>query len=85
MLLISQLRDQWLSVLVIVNYWKRKHGLAPDEWYWADLELISCGRSWMPCYWSWWRIRWALSSRVGVPLRILYLRIRIRLMRWGIL
>lgn len=74
------LRDQWLSVLVMMNYWKRKRGLAPDEWYWADLELISAGRHWMPCYWSWHRV-----SRVGTPLRIVYLRVRIFLLKAGLL
>lgn len=83
MIIFSELRDQWLSILVIVNYWKRANGLLPDEWYWADRELMERGRTWMPCYWSWWRIGWLFRNRVGVPLRILWLRVRIKMMRLG--
>ncbi|XQM34693.1 hypothetical protein DFLDMN_001503 [Cupriavidus sp. H19C3] len=32
-----------LWALVVLNYWKRRHGLAPDVWYWADTELMERG------------------------------------------
>ena len=83
-MLIRHIRDQWLSILVMVNYWKRRHHLSPDEWYWADLELMNRGRYWMPCYWSVFRFHGLLST-INSHLRIAYLRVKIRLMRWDIL
>lgn len=56
------LRNQWLSMLVMINYWRRKRGLAPDKWYWADEELVRNGHYWMPCYWSWLRFMWLLTK-----------------------
>ena len=79
-----EVRDQWLSILVMVNYWKRSHGYAPDEWYWADLELMGRGRHWMPCYWSAFRFAGLLSG-ARIKVRIVYLRVRIRLYKWGLL
>lgn len=29
--------------LVALNYYKRKRGLAPDEWYWADAIMFHFG------------------------------------------
>ena len=43
MILVYYARAHGLSCLVLVNYWKRRQGLAPDEWYWADWELITNG------------------------------------------
>jgi len=30
-----------LQELIIDNYWKRRNGLLPDEWFWADLLYMS--------------------------------------------
>ena len=49
----SLMRDHYLAILVSINYWKRKQGLAPDEWYWADLELIKRRPRGMWCYRDW--------------------------------
>lgn len=80
----SEIRDQWLSLLVFVNYWKRSNDLAPDEWHWADRELMERGRQWMPCYWSASRFSGLLSNARGMA-RIVYLRVLIRLIRCGLL
>lgn len=29
-------RHPLLVALVLFNYWQRKKGIKPDEWYWAD-------------------------------------------------
>lgn len=76
MILAYYARAHWLSCLVLVNHWKRMRGLAPDEWYWADLELISLGHSWMPCYWGAYRFHGLLRD-LRIDLRIAYLRCRI--------
>lgn len=75
-MIVCYVRDQWLSILVMVNYWRRRHGFAPDEWYWADRELMERGKHWMPCYWSWYRWH-GLFLRQRTFLRIAYLRVRI--------
>lgn len=82
--IVSELRDQWLSVLVMFNYWQRRHGYAPDEWYWADEELMLAGRHRLPCYWS--RLMFAnLGCRIYSEWRIVYFRVKIKLIRWGLL
>jgi len=40
LIFLDWLYDQYLCVLVAYNYWERKHGAKPDEWYWADVELM---------------------------------------------
>jgi hypothetical protein len=32
-----------LSILVARNYQLREQGKLPDEWYWADAQLLSWG------------------------------------------
>ena len=82
--LAQELRDWWLCALVMRNYWQRRHGLAPNEWYWADLELMERGRHRLPCYWS--ALMFSnMGHRAYSEFRIVYLRVRIKLIRWGIL
>ncbi len=33
-------RHPVLVLLIAINYWKRRAGQGPDEWYWADEELL---------------------------------------------
>jgi hypothetical protein len=35
----------YLIPLTIINYWQRSHGNKPDEWYWADIELMQNEKS----------------------------------------
>lgn len=38
-----------LIVLTKRNYRMREQGLAPDEWYWADKELLRRGHDYAWC------------------------------------
>ena len=78
MWLVVQLRDQWLSLLVMRNYWLRSLGLLPDEWYWADRDLMDRGRHWMPCYWTMCRFR-GLISQFRFWFRMCFFRVKLKL------